>query len=541
MFLILVFLSAALAQAQTADLIVENAFVYTLDASRPKTSALAVRGDRILVVGEEAASRAGPGTRRIDAHGLTIVPGFIDSHAHMLGLGESLEMLDLRGARSAEEAAALVARAAAERPEGSWIRGRGWDQTRWPGREFPDARPLDRAAPRHPVFLSRVDGHAAGVNGRALEIAGVTARSEDPPGGRIHRDSAGNPTGILIDRAQGLVGGKIPPPGREEIRGQLARAAAECARLGLTGVHDAGVSREVLEAYRELIAAGRLPVRIYAMIGGAGDLWEEYVKAGPEAGARLTVRSVKLMADGALGSRGAALKEPYADEPGNRGLMILDRGRIESVARVALRAGFQVNTHAIGDRANREVLDAYAAALGGARDRRFRIEHAQVVAPEDFELFARFGVLPVMQATHATSDMRWAEERLGPERVRGAYAWRRFLSMGLPVPNGSDFPVEDPNPLWGFYAAVTRQDHEGRPEGGWMPDQRMTRQEALKSWTLDSAYAAFEEKDKGSLEPGKLADFVMLSQDIMTVPPREILAAHVVMTVVGGAIVHREP
>jgi predicted amidohydrolase YtcJ len=286
-----------------------------------------------------------------------------------------------------------------------------------------------------------------------------------------------------------------------------------------------------------VIAEHKLPVRVYAMIGGEGPLWREYLKRGPEVGERLTVRSIKLMADGALGSRGAALLAPYSDDPGNSGLLILAKSDIERVARDAVAHGFQVNTHAIGDRANRIVLDAYAAALQGKNDKRFRIEHAQVLALEDIPRFAQYSIVASMQPAHATSDMRWAEARLGPQRIRGAYAWRRFLALGIPVASGSDFPVEEPDPLWGFYAAVTRQDQAGSPPGGWFPDQRMTREEALKSWTLEGAYAAFEEKIKGSLEPGKLADFVMLSGDIMTMPPPGIPGIQVKLTVVGGEIV----
>jgi predicted amidohydrolase YtcJ len=344
---------------------------------------------------------------------------------------------------------------------------------------------------------------------------------------------------VLIDRAMGLVSRRIPPPTREQIKQRLARAAQHCARLGLTTVHDAGVSAEDLAAYRELIAEKRLPVRVYAMIRGEGALWLEYVARGPEIGSRLTVRSIKLMADGALGSRGAALKEPYSDEPANRGLLILDRTAIERVARTAVSSGFQVNTHAIGDRANRAVLDAYAAALGGRNDHRFRIEHAQVVALEDIPLFARYSVIASMQATHATSDMRWAQLRLGPRRVLGAYAWQRFLKLGVPVANGSDFPVEDANPLWGFYASITRQDYAGSPSGGWLPAEKMSREEALRSWTVAGAYAAFEEDRKGVLAPGKLADFAMLSADILEVPPLDILKTRVTLTVVDGEVVHR--
>jgi predicted amidohydrolase YtcJ len=378
-----------------------------------------------------------------------------------------------------------------------------------------------------------VDGHAAWVNRKALEIADINSSTPDPPGGKIL-------PGVLIDRAQALVSRHIPPDTPEQTLKRISRAAAECARLGLTTVHDAGVSAAELTAYRTLIAQHKLPVRVYAMIGGDGPLWRERLRRGPEIGDRLTVRSIKLVSDGALGSRGAALLAPYSDDPGNTGLMILQKADIQRVARDAVAHGFQVNTHAIGDRANRTVLEAYATVLKGRNDARFRIEHAQVVALEDIPLFAKYSILASMQSTHATSDMRWAEARVGPERIQGAYAWRRFLALGVPLANGSDFPVEDPNPLWGFYAAITRQDRAGAPPGGWFPDQRLTREEALKSWTLGGAYAAFEEKTKGSLEPGKLADFIMLSRDIMTVPASEILTTRVKMTVVGGEIVYSE-
>jgi predicted amidohydrolase YtcJ len=500
---------------------------------------MAVRGSHIAAVGEDVAEHIGPKTQIIDAGGGTIVPGFIDAHGHLRGLGDSLANLDLREASSAAEVARKVAAEAATRKPGEWILGRAWDQTRWPGSRFPTTADLDKAAPNHPVYLTRVDGHAAWVNSKALELADVNAATQEPAGGRIHRDPAGRPTGVLIDRAMGLVSRRIPPPTREQIKQRLARAAQHCARLGLTTVHDAGVAAEDLAAYRELIAEKRLPVRVYAMIRGEGALWLEYVARGPEIGSRLTVRSIKLMADGALGSRGAALKEPYSDEPANRGLLILDRTAIERVARTAVSSGFQVNTHAIGDRANRAVLDAYAAALGGRNDHRFRVEHAQVVALEDIPLFARYSVIASMQATHATSDMRWAQLRLGPRRVLGAYAWQRFLKLGVPVANGSDFPVEDANPLWGFYASITRQDHAGSPSGGWLPAEKMSREEALRSWTVAGAYAAFEEDHKGVLAPGKLADFAMLSADILEIPPLDILKTRVTLTVVDGEVVHR--
>ncbi|MEX2263307.1 MAG: amidohydrolase [Bryobacteraceae bacterium] len=533
-------LFAGLLGAQTADMAIRNANIHTVNPQQPKASQLAIQDGKILAVGDNAARFIGPATRLLDAQGATIIPGFIDCHVHMRGLGESLEFLDLRSARSADEVAALVRNRAKALKPGEWIRGRAWDQTRFPGGQFPNADILTKAAPEHPVYLTRVDGHAAWVNRKALELARVDGKTADPPGGRIHRDASGQPTGILIDRAQSLVGSVIPAPTDEQTRNRIARAAQECARLGITTVHDAGVGQGDLDAFRRLIEQKKLPVRVYAMIGGAGALWREYLTRGPETGDRLTVRSVKLMSDGALGSRGAALKQPYADDARNSGLLMLNREEIERIAREAIAAGFQVNTHAIGDRANREVLEAYGAVLAGKNDRRFRVEHAQVVSLEDAPLFAKYSVVASMQATHATSDMRWAEARLGPERVKDSYAWRRFLSLGVRVANGSDFPVEEPNPLWGFYAAVTRQDHKGAPAGGWFADQRMTREEALRSWTSEPAFAAFEEKQKGMLAPGMMADFVLLSNDIMRVLPAEILKTRVKMTVLGGEIVFSE-
>jgi predicted amidohydrolase YtcJ len=544
MFFILALLALAQAQgpagrtaAVAAEMVYENARIYSGDTRRPYASALAVRNGRILAVGDDLREYAGQKTRRVDLKGATVVPGLIDSHVHMRGLGELLESFDLRHTATIDAVASIVQKEAAKRKKGEWIRGRNWDQTNWGGR-FPASGDLDRAAPEHPVSLTRVDGHASWVNRRALELAGITADTPDPPGGKIIRDEKGQPTGVLIDRAQALVSRKIPEATDEQIGRRIGLAARECARLGLTGVHDAGIGPRELTAYRELIRRNELPVRIYAMISGEGPLWEEYLKKGPEVGDRLTVRSIKLVADGAMGSRGAAFWQPYSDEPGNRGLLILDRGDIERVARAAVKAGFQVNTHAIGDRANRTALEAYAAVLGGKNDKRFRIEHAQVVALPDFDLFAQNSVIASMQSTHATSDMRWAQNRLGPDRIAGAYAPKRFLRLGVRVANGSDFPVEDANPIWGFYAAVTRQNHAGEPRGGWLPDQLMTREEALKSWTLDGAYAAFEEDRKGTLTPGKLADFVVLSQDIMKASPETILKTEVLMTILGGEVVY---
>jgi len=535
--LLVLSLAATSPLEQQADLIVENATIYTVNKAQPKVRALAVKDGRILAAGDDLSAYVGPATRRLDLRGATVIPGLIDSHAHLEGLGGLLESADLRHVRTVAAVAEYVRNQAAQRRPGEWIVGRNWDQTNWGG-QFPAARDLDAAAPANPVFLSRVDGHAGWANSAALKLAGVTPQTPEPSGGRIIKDDRGQPTGIFVEKAMSLVSSKIPGPSAGQVQHRLELATRECARLGLTTVHDAGISKLDLDGYRALIAGHNLPIRVYAMIGGTGALWREYLHRGPEVGEQLTVRSIKLYADGALGSRGAALWQPYTDDPGNSGLLMTTKEEIAKVARDAVAYGFQVCTHAIGDRANRTVLDGYALALGGPNDKRFRIEHAQVVSLPDFQKFKQFSILPSMQATHATSDMRWIEQRVGPDRVAGAYAWQTFLKLGIPVANGSDFPVEEPNPMLGLYAAITRQDVEGNPPGGWTPSQRMTRAEALESWTLSGAYAAFEEKTKGSLEPGKLADFIVLDRDIMAVPELQIPGTRVLKTFLGGRLVH---
>ncbi len=536
MFFIL-FLMAGMAAAQVADLVVENAVVYTVDQTKPTANGFAVKDGKFLAVGGDLKKHIGPNTKRVDAQGKAIIPGLIDAHVHLRSLGDMLETFDLRWVKTPAEVAQIVKAAADKLPPGEWVQGRNWDQTNWGG-VFPTADDLSKVVNDRPVYLRRVDGHAGWANRKALELAGITKATQDPPGGQIIRDAAGNPTGVLIDRAMGLVTRKIPGLTDAAVKRRLKLAVDASARLGLTGVHDAGISIQERNAFRELQSAGQLPVRVYAMIGGTGELWQEYQKKGPEIGPYFTVRSVKLYADGALGSRGAALWQPYTDDKSTSGLMVTTEetlmGQIEEVAATA----FQVCTHAIGDKANRVVLDAYAKVLKGKNDRRFRVEHSQVVSLPDFQKFVDNSVVASMQATHATSDMRWAEKRLGPDRIAGAYAWRKYLQMGIPLANGSDFPVEDPNPLWGFYATFTRQDHEGYPAGGWMPEQKLTREEALKSFTLTPAYAAFEEKQKGSITAGKLADFVMLEKDIMKIAPKEVLTTKITATYVGGREVY---
>ena len=546
-----VFLAAISAFAQPADLAVIHARIYTVNSRTPQAAALAVRKGVIVAIGNDVSSAIGPSTRVIEAHGATILPGLIDSHGHVRGLGTALETVDLRGVTSEKEIADKIRAAAKGARPGEWILGRAWDQNLWTTKQFPTADSITEAAPANPVSLTRVDGHAVWVNRKALEIADVNAATKDPQGGRVLRDASGKPSGVFLDNAKSLIESKIPAATQEQVERWLLHALEECARLGITTVHDAGVDQADIDGYRALIRKGQMPIRVYAMLHGPANptspsppsratTLDAWLARGPETGEYLTIRSIKLYADGALGSRGAAMLEPYADDPGNRGLLITDRAGIRAVAEKAVARGFQVNTHAIGDAANRAAIDAYGDVLKGKNDRRFRVEHAQVVAPEDFVKFQKYSVLASMQPTHATSDMPWAEARLGSERVKGAYAWRTFLKLGVHVPSGSDFPVENPNPLWGFYAAVTRQDKSGQPVGGWFPDQKMTREEALRSWTMEGAYAAFEENKKGSLETGKMADFIMLSGDVMTMPVSEIWKTKVTLTVVGGKIVHEE-
>ena len=535
---------ATLAYAQIADLVVENALIYTVDAKKPKAVALAVKDGKFIYVGDKVAAHAGPQTQRIDAKGAAVIPGLIDSHTHLRGLGDLLSSNDFRRFKSPGEIALSLKQKADSSSNTTWITGRNWDQANW-GDRMPTKSDLDAVIPNHPVFLRRVDGHAAWVNSRALSLAKVTRDTPDPPGGKILRNAKGEPTGILVDRAMALVAKNIPAATAEQIEASLVRAARECARLGITTIHDAGVDRLTVDAYRRLTAKKQLPVRVYAMIGGTGDLWDEFRKSGPVIDDRLSFRTLKLVSDGAMGSRGAAFWQPYSDDKANSGLLILSKEQIEKSAEQALDSGFQVAVHAIGDKANSTVLEAFieafkAKGITGKNDKRFRVEHAQVIRLPDFALFGQYDVIASIQSTHATSDMRWAGQRLGPDRLQGAWATNRFLKAGAHIANGSDFPVEDPNPIWGFYAAVTRQDHNGNPPGGFLPDQILSRDRALQSFTLDGAYASFEENKKGSITVGKFADFLILDRDIMTLAPKEIIGTKIKLTILNGEIVYRQ-
>ena len=536
---------ASSAQQQAADLIVINARIYTVDERRPFGEAMAIGGGRVRFVGSQRGALAlkGPRTRVMDLEGRTVIPGMVDAHAHLLGLGMALRTVDLTGTKSYDEVIARVVARAREVPAGTWILGRGWDQNDWTDTRFPSHEALSRAVPDHPVYLTRVDGHAALVNARAMTAANLGPTATNPEGGRIERLANGAPSGVLVDRAMSLVGRAIPAAPREEVRAAILAAVREANRWGLTGIHDAGVARATIDVYEELAREGRYDLRNYVMIASDDATLDHYLKRGPQSGlydGRIWIRAIKISADGALGSRGAALLEPYSDSPEHSGLITTPRERIEQVAVRALRSGFQLNVHAIGDRANRTVLDAFEAALGTVptADHRFRVEHAQILHYSDIPRFAALDVIPSMQASHQTSDMYWAGNRLGPTRLLGAYAWRALLQTGVIIPNGSDFPVEQVNPLISFHSAVARQDEHNWPTGGWFAEQRMTREEALKSMTLWAAIAAFQETELGSLAPGKLADFVVLDQDIMSIAPERILATHVVATYLGGRAVY---
>jgi predicted amidohydrolase YtcJ len=543
---LLTFVFYHLHKSRSATLLLFNGVVYTLNEQRPRAEAIAIAGERILAVGtnEEIKGRY-EAPQLIDLKGHAVYPGFTDAHAHLEGLGALLVNINLSGTTSVEQIQSLVAERVATASAGSWIRGRSWDQNRWAVKSFPTHHMLDHVAGEHPVALTRVDGHALWVNKKALDMASITRRTPDPDGGKIVRDREGNPTGVLVDNAMALIDSVMPAPSEAERTEASERAVQECLKVGLTQVHDMGTDLELIGIYKKLIQAKKFPFRVYVAIDGVGETWNHYAQRGPEIGGnenKLTVRAIKLYADGALGSRGAALIEPYADDPTNRGLTLTPTETLRSVAADALSKGFQVCTHAIGDRANHIVLNVYEEVFKQdqvkAEDARFRVEHAQIVDVADIPRFHKLGVLPSMQPTHCTSDMYWAEARLGARRMRGAYAWRSFLSAGSIIPAGSDFPVEGPNPLWGFYAAITRQDASGWPADGWYAGERMQRDEALKAFTTWAAFAAFEETARGSIREGKLADLVVLSHDIMTCVPKEILATQVLYTIVGGEIAY---
>jgi predicted amidohydrolase YtcJ len=530
-----------------ADLLLLDGKILTLDDARPRARAIAVREGRIVAVGDDAAvgRLGGPRTRVIALHGRTVLTALTDGHAHLYGLGRALAEVDLRDCASPADCAARVAAAARGRPAGEWILGRGWDQNLFPGARFPTHDALDAVVADRPVWVRRIDGHAGWANARAMSLAGLTTdrgAPPDPAGGRIERDGPGRPTGVLVDAAMGIVERAIPSPPGEERERAILRAQSEALAHGLTEVHEMGIDGPTIDAYRRLDRQGHLKLRVYAYADGTDRALRDRLLAGPPdptpPEARFVLRGIKLFADGALGSRGAALLAPYTDDPTNRGLRQIAEADLADVARRALATGWQVAVHAIGDAANRMVLDAFAAAgCTPARDHRFRIEHAQVVALEDLPRFAALGVVASMQPTHATRDMPWAEARLGHERLAGAYAWRRMLDAGAHLVAGSDFPVERVDAIGGgLYAAVTRQDRAGRPPGGWLPEQRLTLVEAARAFGSEASWAAFEERWRGRAGPGMAADLTVLDRDVLDAPPTALLEARVDLTIIGGRV-----
>lgn len=539
----------AIDDAHAADLLVEHVNGYTLDSSGhlQRFDALLVDHGKVVATGSAATLGKQAGAAKIvDGHGRTLLPGLIDAHGHVMDLGYMKTMVNLVPTTSLDQALAVTKAFAAQHRDAAWIRGGGWNQEIWKLGRFPTARELDKAVSNRPAWLSRVDGHASWANSAAIKLAGITRDTKDPPGGRIERDAQGNPSGVFVDGAQALIESHIPAPTEAQREAALDAALAEMRSVGMTGVDDAGIDLPTYELYREYADEHRLTTRIYAMIRDTGSAFDTISANGPLLGYGndfLTVRAVKLYSDGALGSRGAAMLAPYSDDPHNRGLLFHPPAELTAMIGKALAKGYQVNIHAIGDGANHEVLDSFAAAykLHGGENLRNRVEHAQIVAPSDIPRFVQLKLVASMQPTHATSDKNMAVQRIGKERMKGAYAWRTFLDQGTVVAGGSDFPVESPNPFYGLHAAITRQDHQNQPPGGWYPEQAMTRLEAFRAFTLSAAWAAHEEKTMGSLEPGKWADFIVVDRDIFTIPAKDIWSTKVLQTWVGGKQVYSAP
>ena len=537
------------AQGEPADLAFRNGQVYTANERQPRVQAVAVKGHMIVYAGDNGGLRRfiGPNTRIVDLRGATMLPGLTDAHMHLSGVGSREMTLNLEGTNTlAEFLAKVKARVDSARP-GQWVTGRGWIETFWRPPVFPTRHDLDRIAPNNPVVLQRADGHASIANSAALRLANVTRTTEAPRGGAINKDAQGEPTGMLIDAAQGLVGRLVPPPTEEERDQQIILGVERSMRLGWTQIQDAHGTWAEVERMRRLYRDGRIKLRIYKAISGPSADATRLIDQGAsldEFDGRLTVRVIKVVMDGALGSRGAALLQPYSDDPESRGLITTDTVALKSMLAAALRNGIQVETHAIGDRGNRLTLDFYERALTEVpreqrkiAEPRWRDEHSQIVNPDDLPRFKSLGVIASMQPSHAIGDLYFAPARLGTDRLKGAYAWQSLIKLGVPVAGGTDAPVERGEPLIEFYAAVARKDLKGGSGTGWHPEERVTRDQALRMFTVWPAFAAFEEERRGTIQVGKWADLTVFDKDIMRVPEAEILTARCTMTVVGGDIV----
>lgn len=525
--------------------------IYTMDPAQPLVEAVAIAGDRIVAAGSNAAVLrfATRKTRIISLGGKMVLPGFIEGHGHLLGLGQMQDRIDLRDTRNIQEIVTMAAAKAKLTSKGRWVLGYGWDQNRWHDTKFPTVQELSQAVPNHPVKLTRVDYHAAWYNDAALKLAGINAATKDPIGGRILRDATGNPTGVLLDTAMTLVDHLIPAPRKDDLRYAFKLGMKRLAALGITSFHDVGVDDEQVAVFKEMLTEGSLTARFNLMIASTAKNFDRYLDHGPEVdlgNGFLTVRGIKVWADGALGSRGAAMLQDYQDETGHNGLLLVEKNDLAKLTVRALKRGFQVATHAIGDRANRMVIDAYEQALHQvepsiAKNARLRLEHAQLMHPDDVKRLAPLGIIASMQPTHCTSDMGWVAERVGEPVARTeAYVWQNVLQNNAHLVFGSDVPVEDPNPLLGIYSALYRQDLNGKPDPGWYPEQRMKLDAILNSYTYEGAYAQFAETQKGRIAPGYWADLVVLARDLHSASRVGLLQTRVLMTMVGGTIVYKE-
>jgi len=530
------FLMSCSGEKKQADLILTNAVVYTLDYDFSKAEAIAVKNNRIVAVGSSREIEAEYQSGKVrDLQGAFVYPGWIDAHCHFLGYGMNLSAVDVAGTSSVDEIIEMLKEHHKKNP-GTWITGRGWDQNDWEVQEFPNKDMLDEHFPDTPILLRRIDGHAAWTNSAALNIAGITADTHVNGGTVMLSD--GEPNGILIDNAIGLVGSKAPETTQAEIALALHQAQENCFRVGLTSVQDAGLPKHAVLLIDSLNKAGSLKIRINAWLSPSRANFSHFVEKGVYQTDHLSVNTIKLFTDGALGSRGARMIEPYSDDPLNHGLFVTPLEELEVLCQQAYANDYAVATHCIGDAANRETLKIYANILGGENDRRWRIEHSQIIHPDDFHYFGDYNIIPSVQTTHATSDMYWAEKRVGAERVKGAYAFKQLMAENGWIPNGSDFPVEYINPLFGFYAAVVRKDQKGWPEGGFQMENALSREEALRAMTIWAAKAGFEEHLKGSIEVGKLADFTITSEDLMTAPDESLFKIRVKATYSGGEAVY---
>lgn len=524
--------------AQTQVIYNANGYTPLYQGGIQTFSTLVIKNGKVVKTGDDTLKSTFPDAKLIDAKGNTLLPGLIDAHGHVIGLGDNLSQLDVRGAKSVDEITTKL-KSFAENKQG-WILGRGWNQELWSNTRFPTAKDLDNVVNDRPVVLSRVDSHAIWVNSKALELAGITAATQAPEGGEIIKDEFGNPTGIFVDKAESLITQHMSAPSKQAISDSLDAAGAHLLSLGITSTHDAGIDKTTWEVYKARSEQGDLPLRIVAMLSAASPDLEHMLKAGryQDAASFMSIRSVKVYADGALGSRGAALIDDYADRKNHHGLMLETQAKLEELFTLSFKNGFSANTHAIGDKANKVVLDAYQNVFKqtGGMLLRNRIEHAQIVTPDDIPRFKALKIIPSMQPVHATSDMHMAEQRLSDNQLQGAYAWQTFLQQGSVIAAGSDYPVELANPFDGLYSAITRMDHNKLPENGWRASEVLSREQALRAFTLGGAYAAHQEFKIGSLENSKWADFILIDKDYFKVPVDEIYKTQVLQTWIAGEL-----